>query len=122
MLKYSKFFFILQRCFTQYLLKIRNEMLLAAVAQAIGNRCPVRIVCFTDELSCCQQPVTLEQPFEPNADVVLKELLQPAFASAKRFCHRCNRLEAFISFDGNNDLVDEFDIGIWLGMFRSKQF
>jgi hypothetical protein len=54
----------------------------------------------------------LEQPFEPNADVVPKELLQPAFASAKRFCHGCNCLEAFIGFDGSNDLVYEFDIGI----------
>src|SRR6266542_1821440 len=34
-LKYSKFFFILPRCFPQYLLKIRNEMLLVAVAQVI---------------------------------------------------------------------------------------
>ena len=75
MLKYSKFFFILQRCFTQYLLKIRNKMLLAAVAKVIGNRCPIWLVARADLLGRRQKLVTLDQPFEPNADVVPKELL-----------------------------------------------
>src|SRR6185436_3648913 len=121
MLKYSKFFFILQRCFTQYLLKSRNEMLLAAVAKVIGNRCPIWLVALADLFGRRQKFVTLEQPFEPNADVVPKKLLEPAFASAKRFGHGGNCLEAFIGFDGCNDLVDEFDSGIRLGMFRSNQ-
>ena len=75
MLKFSKFFFILQRCFTQYLLKSRNEMLLAAVAKVIGNRCPIWLVALADLLGRRQKLVTLKQPFEPNADVVPKELL-----------------------------------------------
>src|SRR6266536_3022190 len=97
-------------------------MLLAAVAKVIGNRCPIWPVALANLFSRRQKPVTLEEPFEPNAEVVLKKLLQPAFASAKRFSHGYNCPEAFIGFDGSNDLVYELDIGIWLGMFRSNQF
>src|SRR5215213_6663949 len=97
-------------------------MLLAAVAKVISNRCPIWLVAPADLFGRCQKLVTLEQPFEPNADVVPKELLEPAFASAKRFCYGGNCLEAFIGFDGGNDLVDELDVDIWLGMFRSNQF
>ena len=75
MLQFSKFFFILQRRLTQYLLKSRNEMLLAAVAKVIGNRCPIWLVALADLLGGRQKLVTLEQPFEPNADVVPEELL-----------------------------------------------
>src|SRR5262249_44821442 len=75
LLKFSKFFFILQRCFTQYLLKSRNEMLLAAVAKVIGNRCPIWLLALAALVGRRQELVALEQPFEPNADVVPKELL-----------------------------------------------
>src|SRR5690242_20280448 len=97
-------------------------MLLAAVAKVIGNRCPIWLVALADLLGCRQKPVTLDQPFESNANIILKELLEPAFTSVKCFCHGCNCLETFIGFDGTNDLVDKLDIGIWLGMVCSDQF
>ena len=97
-------------------------MLLAAVAKVIGQRCPIGLVARANLLSRCQKPVTLPQPFEPKADVVLKELLQPAFTSAERFCHSGNCLEGFIVLAGRNDLVYEIVIGIWLGLFHSNQF
>jgi hypothetical protein len=66
---------ILLRCFTHDLLKGRNEVLLAAVAKLIGNRCPIVLVALADALGRRQKPVPLEQPFEPYAEVALKELL-----------------------------------------------
>ena len=75
MLTYGQVFFVLQRCFTQHLLKRRNEMLLAAVAKVISNRRPIRLVALADLLGRRQEFVTLEQPFEPNAGVLLKKLL-----------------------------------------------
>src|SRR5262245_49336935 len=67
-----KCFLILPRCFAQDLLKIRNEMLLAAVAKVIGNRCPIRLLGFADLLGRRQKSVSLQQPFESDANVVLK--------------------------------------------------
>src|SRR3712207_3879717 len=96
-------------------------MLLAAVTKVIGKPCPIWLVARANLLGRRQKLVTLEQPFEPNADVVSKELLEPALASRKGFCDSCNCLEAFIGFDSSNDLVYKFNIGVWLGMFRSHE-
>jgi hypothetical protein len=89
----GKIFLVLPWCFAQDLLKIRNEMPLTAVAQIIGNRCPIGLVSLADLLCRCQKPVTLEQPFETNAKVIQKELLQPAFASMKGFGYGCNDID-----------------------------
>jgi hypothetical protein len=120
-LRLSKFFFILQWCFPQHLLEIRDEMLLTAVSKVVGNHCPIKFIRLADLLGGRKKPMTLDQPFEPNAKVILKELLQPAFTSAKRFCHGINRPEAFIGFDGGNDFIDELEIDIRLGTFRTKR-
>lgn len=97
-------------------------MLLAAVAKVIGQPGPIWLCALPDLLGRGQKSVTLEQPFEPHSEVILKELLQPAFASTKYFGHVGNCLKALIGFDGNDDLVYKLDIGIWLGMLGSKQF
>jgi hypothetical protein len=48
MLRYSNLFLILSPCFSQDLLEVRNEMLLAAVVKIIGNRCPILLVDLAD--------------------------------------------------------------------------
>jgi hypothetical protein len=112
--------FILQRCFAQHLLEVRDEVLLTAVTQVIGHCRPVGLVGLADQFSRCKELVTLQQPFEPNADIVPKELLQPAFAPTKRVSDSGHGLQVFICFDGRDDLVEMLNVRVGLRVLRPK--
>ena len=56
------------------------------------------------------EPVTLQQPFEADADIVAEPLLQPALAPAELGRDRRNRAQLIVMFDRRDDGVDEVDI------------
>jgi hypothetical protein len=96
--------------------KIRNEVLLAAVAKIVCNRSHVWPPGLAQLRCCGQEPAPLEQPFRPDADVILEELLQPTLALTKGSRDGLDRNKLLVLLNCSNDLVHQLNVPVGRGM------
>jgi hypothetical protein len=89
--------------------EVGDEMLLAGIAQVVGDAGPVGGVAVAYLGGGGEQALALQQPFKADAEIIAEGLLQPAITFAECLGDRRHGGEVLVGFDGGNDVVDEGD-------------